>query len=142
MLKRCYTCKDPKDPSQFNRNARRKDGLQSNCRDCAKRVSRRHYEANPADYKARAKARKRHMLEQVRAMKTERCEACRKKFHPVCMDFDHRDPQEKKGSVATMIRQGLAFSTILAEIAKCRLICANCHRVRTMKQLLGASSNG
>jgi hypothetical protein len=46
------------------------------------------------------------------------------------MDFDHRDPSQKRARVTAMIgRAGTA--RILAEAAKCDIVCANCHRVRT-----------
>jgi hypothetical protein len=45
------------------------------------------------------------------------------------MDFDHRPDEEKLFDVGT----GLLYSKekVLAEIAKCDLICACCHRIRT-----------
>ncbi len=46
------------------------------------------------------------------------------------MDFDHRDGEVKKFNVAHAMR----FSTLnalLREIAKCDIICSNCHRIRT-----------
>lgn len=46
------------------------------------------------------------------------------------MDFDHRDPGSKRYTVTRMIgRAGTA--RILAEVAKCDIVCANCHRRRT-----------
>lgn len=47
---------------------------------------------------------------------------------PACLDYHHRDPTTKVNHIATMVMHGLAKKTILAEIAKCDLICANCHR--------------
>jgi len=49
------------------------------------------------------------------------------------MDFDHREPGSKRHTVSRMIgRAGTA--TILAEIAKCDIVCANCHRDRTFRR--------
>jgi hypothetical protein len=44
---------------------------------------------------------------------------------PVVLEFDHRDPTAKKGLVGQMSR-----STVRAEIEKCDVRCANCHRRR------------
>jgi hypothetical protein len=48
------------------------------------------------------------------------------------MDFDHR-PGEKKlfamGSAGVQVR--VSLEGLLAEIAKCDVVCANCHRIRT-----------
>jgi hypothetical protein len=46
------------------------------------------------------------------------------------MDFDHRDPDTKRYTVTRMIGRA-GTETILAEVAKCDIVCANCHRLRT-----------
>jgi hypothetical protein len=57
------------------------------------------------------------------------------------MDFDHRDASTKKQQVTRMIgRAGLA--TILAEVAKCDIVCANCHRLRTYNRRESMRSGG
>lgn len=56
------------------------------------------------------------------------CMDCGGRFPSVCMDFDHVRG-EKVGNVATMI--GLSVAKIEAEIAKCEVVCSNCHRIRT-----------
>jgi hypothetical protein len=55
------------------------------------------------------------------------------------MDFDHREPSTKAATVTRMIgRAGTA--RILAEVAKCDIVCANCHRDRThRRRSLGAT---
>lgn len=50
-----------------------------------------------------------------------------------CMDFHHRDPKTKLHNVSDMPMKGLALSKIRDEIAKCDLICSNCHRKETFK---------
>lgn len=50
-----------------------------------------------------------------------------------CFDFDHRDPQNKDFAVSTKSRN-FSRATLLDEINKCDLVCANCHRHRTMRQ--------
>jgi hypothetical protein len=54
---------------------------------------------------------------------------CKKKYPPYVMDFDHRDRSEK----AFEVGRGLYVSIkrLLIEIAKCDVVCANCHRERT-----------
>jgi hypothetical protein len=47
------------------------------------------------------------------------------------MDFDHRDPLLKTLDVSDMIKRMFAWETVLAEVAKCDLVCTNCHRLRT-----------
>jgi hypothetical protein len=49
------------------------------------------------------------------------------------MDFDHRDPALKVKRVPAMIASH-GIEGILAEVAKCDIVCANCHRLRTFKR--------
>jgi hypothetical protein len=44
------------------------------------------------------------------------------------LDFHHRDPQQKSLEVANLVR-GNSLDIIKAEIAKCSVLCANCHRI-------------
>lgn len=55
---------------------------------------------------------------------------CNQRFPAPCMEFDHREPSTKRRAVANMVSQGQSWQTILEEIAKCDLVCANCHRIR------------
>lgn len=56
------------------------------------------------------------------------CADCRQRFPAVCMDFDHVRGT-KVGNVSGM--QTASIDTLEAEIAKCDVVCANCHRLRT-----------
>lgn len=62
------------------------------------------------------------------------CTDCGMTFPYECMDFDHRVSSEKTNNVGTMVAHGWSWELIEAEIAKCDLVCANCHRTRTRKR--------
>ena len=47
------------------------------------------------------------------------------------LEFDHREDEEKEAHVSTLVRNGVSWDTIQAEIDKCDVVCANCHRIRT-----------
>jgi len=49
---------------------------------------------------------------------------------PVVLEFDHVSGQ-KRGAVCTLARNGCSRETLLEEIGKCLVRCANCHRRRT-----------
>lgn len=46
--------------------------------------------------------------------------------HPACLDFHHRDPSTKEFTVCELTDYSL--ETVKAEIAKCDVLCSNCHR--------------
>lgn len=69
----------------------------------------------------------------IDAAKSGPCADCGKNYPPYVMDFDHRDPAEKSYGLARMAM--MAIPRILAEIAKCDAVCANCHRERTHNRL-------
>lgn len=55
------------------------------------------------------------------------CSSCPEK-DPVCLDFHHRNPDEKANTIANLVRNTASESVLLTEIAKCDLLCSNCHR--------------
>lgn len=47
---------------------------------------------------------------------------------PIVLDFHHRDPSKKSFPLSASNCYSYSEETILAEIAKCDILCANCHR--------------
>jgi hypothetical protein len=89
--------------------------------------------------KAARKPRKKALQEWLNSLKEGRpCMDCGGVFPPWCMDFDHREGEVKlyKGVSDLMANRLCGKQRILAEIAKCDLVCANCHRTRTHFRLL------
>ena len=58
---------------------------------------------------------------------------CGGRFSPCAMDFDHRDPAQKSAEVTRMVGRA-GTQRILDEVAKCDIVCANCHRLRTYRR--------
>ena len=57
------------------------------------------------------------------------CADCKGKFHPAVYDFHHLDGSGKDMTT----RRGwtaLTWDKVVAELAKCIMLCANCHRIR------------
>lgn len=99
---------------------------------------RRHYAENAArlrdEYYAAKKPRVDELRRWVWDMKRGPCVDCGRTFDPVCMDFDHRPDSEKVANVCQMISAARSRDDIAAEIAKCDLVCACCHRLRTHRR--------
>lgn len=63
------------------------------------------------------------------------CSDCGISYPYYVMDFDHVRG-EKKGDLCGMARAPFPLSTILAELDKCEVVCANCHRKRTHNRMM------
>lgn len=49
--------------------------------------------------------------------------------HPATLDFHHIDGKARReDGVAALMQSGCSKDRILKEIAKCEVLCANCHR--------------
>lgn len=57
------------------------------------------------------------------------CIDCGYADNAVALDFDHRNPELKILGVSAMLTY--SWARIIAELDKCDIRCANCHRIRT-----------
>ena len=83
---------------------------------------------------ARVRIRQQGTVEMLRELRHVPCADCGRQFQPHQMDFDHRDPATKSFNVMTGRAMLMATSRLMAEVAKCDVVCANCHRARTQVQ--------
>jgi hypothetical protein len=96
--------------------------------------SRRYKANNKAKFVAWARKRAAIIKAEIRRYKSKTpCKDCRKKYPYYVMDFDHVRGK-KAHAVSSMLRSNRSLPAIWAEIEKCDLVCANCHRIRTQAQ--------
>lgn len=69
-------------------------------------------------------ARKAQVLEEKR-QRGMKCVDCGETYPAFVLDFDHRDPADKAFQLARA--RSASAARIVAELAKCDLVCANCH---------------
>ena len=87
---------------------------------------------NDPEYKARHYASKQKRHDENKRLLTERkeqspCSSCGE-YHPACcMDYHHLDPSIKEKQISSMLSAN-SWKKIEEEIAKCVLLCSNCHR--------------
>lgn len=55
-----------------------------------------------------------------------KCKQCGQD-HPATLDFHHEDPNQKNFNLSCFMN--MSKSSILTEIKKCSVLCANCHRI-------------
>lgn len=72
--------------------------------------------------KSRMKARNEWLAEYKKTLSCTKCG----ENHPACLDFHHKDPSTKEFSISKMASNSI--ERLKAEIAKCEVLCANCHR--------------
>jgi len=93
-----------------------------------KEYIKKHYQENKQYYIDKAKARRDRIKLQVAKLKEGlKCELCGED-HPACLDFHHRDSEQKDFSIANAHIRGKSLYKIQQEIAKCSVLCSNCHR--------------
>lgn len=136
-MRRCCMCKLFKPETDFAFRSLETAERQGHCRKCHAAYRRVHYLRTKDVYVRREVARMRRYRLENRArileyLTTHPCVDCGES-DPVVLDFDHRDPATKRGDVARLAASK-AWPQIVAEIAKCDVRCANCHRRRTARQ--------
>jgi hypothetical protein len=63
------------------------------------------------------------------------CADCGYDENPVALEFDHLPGFVKLFNIGEQIGN-LSMESIWAEIAKCDVVCANCHNIRTSERLV------
>jgi hypothetical protein len=111
----CAKCKTFKPFSDFHKF---KDSIQGTCKTCM-------YQ--------RTQGIKASVRKHIQAIKTATpCADCGICYPYYVMDFDHM--RDKKFNVARGTSAGWRLETIIDEVAKCEIVCANCHRMRTFRR--------
>ena len=53
--------------------------------------------------------------------------------NPLALQFDHRDTLMKTDNMANLFRNNITIKELKKEASKCRVLCANCHQIKTAK---------
>jgi len=85
------------------------------------------HQRNRAQRIAKVYERKERILEFYNQLKaTLECARCGEN-HPATLQFHHRDPQKKDFNLSEAVNDGYSIERIKREVAKCTVLCANCH---------------
>lgn len=144
-MKKCTDCNQVKPLDDFAPHKGRKDGVQSRCRLCYAVYQKEYYRyrvATDEEYRRRKKNwRAKRSAEKRRAqaikvldyLETHPCIDCGE-TDPLVLDFDHRDPSTKSFNIGEKLTSEANWELVEAEINKCDVRCANCHRRKTAKE--------
>jgi hypothetical protein len=130
--RRCGRCGKVKPVEEFAWRRKGKGQRHNYCRPCHAEYHREHYLANRRKYIDMAKKRAQEVAQErytflIEYFRSNPCTDCGES-DPVVLEFDHLG--DKKFNIAKGIRDR-SWESLLAEIARCEVVCANCHRRRT-----------
>lgn len=141
-MKVCTKCNQTKEESDFFVKDSATGRLHVQCKSCYKEhrkiYQQEHYARYHQEYLERAKLQRNnlraafraHMLEYLYGKVCEECgEADIRTF-----EFAHIDATTKAFGISRAVRLGRSWQEVLSEIAKCRILCANCHKKETAEQ--------
>ena len=130
--KRCGKCGATKALGEFA-------GGQRWCRQCHAAYGKAHYLANPHRYRASRLSARERAKAFVKALKSLPCTDCGRSFPFYVMDLDHIPGRGKVAAVSDIVRN-YGERQVREEAAKCEVVCANCHRVRTHERRMAAKA--
>ena len=108
-------------------------------REDQRKAVRAHYEANRAEYRARTVASSARIREAIiefiaSYLREHPCVDCGE-ADLVVLEFDHRNPAEKLFTIGSAMNGNRrSLKSVQAEVSKCDVRCANCHRRKTARE--------
>lgn len=141
-MKTCTKCLQGKDESEFFIKDKKTGRLHTQCKVCYKEYRKTYYTEHYAkyhkEYLLRAKIRRTTLRDQFRHnmlkyLSNEQCAVCGEADIRT-LEFDHIDPSKKSFSISQAVKLGYSWESVLDEILKCRILCANCHKKHTANQ--------
>ena len=114
--------------------AGRKGRLFPKCRPCVTKAHTEWGKRNNLRVNEKTREYRLERANLVDSIKDVPCADCGIKYPPFVMDFDHLPEFEKIANIPKLINKRVAIKTLLDEIAKCEVVCSNCHRFRTMRR--------
>ena len=131
-MKRCSICHNELPSPAFSNHTKSSDGKMSECKLC----HNKRYRKNSKRHRAQVKTAK-----ALRTAKTQRYVDNYLSNHPcvdcgetdvVVLDFDHVRGK-KVAAISYMVGHGHSLESIIKEMAKCEIRCANDHRRKTIR---------
>jgi hypothetical protein len=135
FMRRCGRCSQNKPVADFAWRRKAKGQRDNYCRLCRAAYKQEHYAANRQRYIDNAQQRRQLMVEErtaflVAFLREHPCVDCGE-GDPLVLEFDHLG--DKEFGIAKGLRDR-NWQSVLDEMAKCDVVCANCHRRRTARR--------
>lgn len=130
--KKCGKCKRRKLLKFFSCNGKYRA---SYCKPCVKRYNHAYELKNRSQRLAYGVSYAKRNYALIEELKSVPCKDCGVPYPPVVMDFDHLPGYVKHRKLSDMAKAQYSEEAIRREAAKCDVVCANCHRLRTAARL-------
>ena len=132
---RCARCGEVKSLDAFHRMG---TGRQRYCKPCRRDWDAAYWVRRRLFRISQQKSRRRELREWISSIKSSSpCTDCGGYFHWAAMTYDHLPGHEKRGDISDLIAGGYR-SVLITEMAKCEVVCANCHAIRTFRRRVEA----
>lgn len=109
----CTKCHKELPITDFNWRSKEKGTRRSECKYCHSNYMKQQYH------------KKKDMVDEIKI--EHRCAKCGES-RVYCLDFHHKNPEEKDGTIARLTSNTSNIASVLKEIEKCEVLCSNCHR--------------
>jgi len=134
MKLHCRNCDKWKEEEEFSWRWKKLGIRQPLCKECDKVRRRKHYDAHAEEERARSgqvttNRRNRATYFIYEYLSNHPCVDCGE-YDPAVLTFDHIRG-DKRMDVAAMALEGYSIEALTEEIAKCEVVCSNCHMRRT-----------
>lgn len=128
-MKICSRCNKRELPRRTNGR-----GFQSYCLVCQREFTKAHYANNKQYYKDKAQRHRKTIKAFINEAKNKPCADCGNTYPHYVMDFDHLSDKNFNISNGGLM---VSRDQLEQEIAKCDVVCSNCHRQRTYQRIHG-----
>jgi hypothetical protein len=131
-MKICSKCKEEKPVEEFYWKNKEKGLRLSNCKTCRSKMAAERWASGSEKTRNYAAKARRVLAAQDylwSVLSNGKCEDCGE-TNPLVFEFDHIGT-DKFRDISKMVSQNYGVEAIKREVAKCEIVCANCHKIRT-----------
>ena len=134
----CTRCHASKNIAEFPFRNKAKGTRHSYCLACGRNWVKGHYAANVSYYVKKARERRKEVVKQINEklydyLEGHPCVDCGED-DPIVLEFDHVRGK-KSYDISSLAWRLVSWNSLMKEIAKCEVRCANCHRRKTAERL-------
>lgn len=130
LMKTCTNCKEQKELAAFNK---RRQAYQSICKECNRQKCHDYYALNrERQIKQVYQSKQKRIRENQSRIRDVLAIGCKCGFKDIrALEFHHIYPADKSDGISKLLADGYSWKRLEKELAKCEVICANCHKIET-----------